>query len=533
MKLAYYFWSLLICLLPMLAIGGNSIFSPFNSSSAIGNDVSLPSSPCGSIESVVLWSGQTINAGSVNVSNDNSNLYVTYSTTGNWRLRKVHLYVGSCNAIPVNNAGNPTIGLFPFSQQFSPLTTSYTFTIPLSSITENCFCIAAHAELVKIGSNGSIVQQETGWGGNSLIGGKSWARKFKYCIQDCPETCDMSVEVENINPSSCTNGAGSVILSASGGVAPYSYTILNTTTGEIYSNTTGEFSNITAGSYLAFVHDVNLCQPDCQNLSFTIDLLPSSLDHTIDVFYGCTPSLGSSITLHPTGSAGPFLYSIGGSFGTSNQFTNISSGTYNTTVMDINGCTSFLEIVILPISPPILAVQSVQHATCSQQNGSIFLSASAGTPGYTFVLTKLFTNQQWSNTSGLFTNLPAGSYTAQIIDANGCVNPQSCSVINVKNLLKNCQPISVCKVDEDNNLIVYPNPASRKVTLYVEQELSSEVTVTVTDQNGKVVFNQLNTQMRTEFELDISGLISGVYYVDVYDIQSDKHLMTRLVVVPD
>jgi hypothetical protein len=69
--------------------------------------------------------------------------------------------------------------------------------------------------------------------------------------------------------------------------------------------------------------------------------------------------------------------------------------------------------------------------------------------------------------------------------------------------------------------------------LYVEQELSSEVTVTVTDQNGKVVFEQLNTQMRTEFELDISGLISGVYYVDVYDIQSDKHLMTRLVVVPD
>jgi len=532
MKLIYYYAYCVLCLLPFLALGNSSLGGSTHSYAASNNLLSLPYSPCGSLQSNVLWAGQNINAGSVTVSNDQTNLYVTYSTSGNWMLRKVHLYVGACNTIPTNNAGNPTIGLFPYSQQFSPFVSSYTFTIPLANLTDECFCVAAHAELVKIGASGGVIQAETGWAGNSLIGGNSWARKFKYCIQDCPETCDMNLEIQSLNPSFCTEGSGAVTLSASGGVAPYSYTIVNTTTGVIYANTTGIFNTIASGNYLAFVHDINLCQPDCHNTNFTIDLQPSSLYHTADVVSTCSSS-GNIVTLNSSGSVGPLLYSIGGTFGSNNQFVNVNPGTYNTTVLDANGCSSSLMVVVSPVSSPILSIQGVQHATCSQQNGSILLSASAGTPGYTFVLTNLLNNLQWSNSVGLFTNLSAGSYSAYVVDANGCKNEHSCSVIKVQNLLKNCQQTQVCKVDEQNNLIVYPNPASRKATLYVERELSSDVVVTITDQNGKVVYKQSNVNLISDFELDISNLVSGTYYVEVFDLQTEKYLMTRMVVVPD
>jgi hypothetical protein len=515
-----------------MASGSNDIGTSTHLYSASKTQLVPSSSPCGTVQSTVLWAGQNINAGSVSVSNDATNLYVTYSTSGSWMLRKVHLYVGSCNTIPTNNAGNPTVGLFPLSQQFSPFVSNYTFTIPLTSLTDECFCVAAHAELVKIGSTGGVIQAETGWAGNSLIGGNSWARKFKYCVQDCPETCEMNVEIESISPSLCANGSGSVVLSAYGGVAPYSFTIVNTTTGVIYSNQTGIFNGISAGNYLAFVHDINLCQPDCQNTGFSIDLQPSSLYHTVDVLGTCTGS-GSTISLNPSGSAGPFLYSIDGTFGSSNQFENVNPGTYNSVVLDAAGCSSSLMVVVSPVASPVLSIQSVQHATCSQQNGSILLSASSGVPDYTFVLKNLFTNQQWNNSSGLFTNLPSGSYAAYVVDANGCKNQHTSSVINVQNLLKNCHQVNVCKVDEQNNLIVYPNPASNKATLYVERELSDNLIITITDQNGKVVFDQTNIDLKEEFELDISRLLPGIYYVDVFDMKSDIHLMTRLVVIPD
>src|SRR5690348_16511548 len=61
-----------------------------------------------------LIAGQTINAGTVTVTNDAEYIYVTYATTGGWKITQTHLYVGDCALIPVNNPGNPLPGQFPF-----------------------------------------------------------------------------------------------------------------------------------------------------------------------------------------------------------------------------------------------------------------------------------------------------------------------------------------------------------------------------------------------------------------------------------
>jgi hypothetical protein len=65
------------------------------------------------VETAIL-AGQTTNVGTITVWNDENNVYVHYQTTGDYKLKKTHLFVGACSGIPVNNSGNPRIGQYPY-----------------------------------------------------------------------------------------------------------------------------------------------------------------------------------------------------------------------------------------------------------------------------------------------------------------------------------------------------------------------------------------------------------------------------------
>jgi len=485
--------------------------------------------PCGSIVEYALLAGQNHLAGNLQLWNDANNLYVTYNTTGGWFLKKVHLYVGQCDAIPTNNGGNPMIGQFPFAQQFSPLSSSHTFTIPLETLSA-CLCISAHAELALTDQNGNIVQCETGWAGDIPFGGKSWAKKINYCIQDCPVLCDVSVNIADVVPSVCSGSGGSAVINAQGGVAPYTFTVVNTTNSTIYSNNTGIFNHLPPGNYITLANDINQCQPDCHNASFVIEDQTSNLSHTAEVIYSCSES-SSVIEITAFGSSGPYLYSIGGSFSSNNQFTNVSPGTYNTSVVDANGCNSTYTVFVTPSTPPALSLQSLQHATCWQQNGTIIIQGSGGVPSYDYFLTNIFTNQTYTNSSGVFTNLPSGIYSAHLQDSNGCKNINGCSLIQLKNINKNCNHPPVCSVAEDNRIVVYPNPASTKVNVYFVEEISSDVTITITDQNGKVVYNTSDIRISSDFEIDVRDFVNGTYFVTIYEQETGVNFTTRLIIL--
>lgn len=132
---------------------------------------------------VTLLAGQTIDAGTVNVSNDASYIYVTYTATNGWVLSQTHLYVGNCDSIPVNNPGNPMPGQFPYTSTHNNVTT-YTYQIPISRIPlEGCGCIAAHAVVKKYNSSNQLIDTQTGWGNGVRINltGGNWGMKFDYC----------------------------------------------------------------------------------------------------------------------------------------------------------------------------------------------------------------------------------------------------------------------------------------------------------------------------------------------------------------
>ena len=132
---------------------------------------------------VTLIAGQTINAGTVNVTNDAVYIYVTYETANGYTLTQTHLYVGDCALVPVNNQGNPIPGHFPYSSTHTNIT-SFTYQVPISAISAGtCGCIAAHAVVVKLDPNGNIIEQQTGWGNGRRINPNAgnWGMKFDYC----------------------------------------------------------------------------------------------------------------------------------------------------------------------------------------------------------------------------------------------------------------------------------------------------------------------------------------------------------------
>lgn len=143
---------------------------------------------CGEAKSVDFLAGQNIVAGKITISNSVDKLYVTYETTGGWVIGKTHLYVGTLSGLPVNRAGNPVVGQFPYSNSFSPYVSTYTYEFDLASFSD-CFIVAAHAEVHLLNQSGGVVQSETAWSAGTRINTKgNWASYVSYCKQVC-QTC--------------------------------------------------------------------------------------------------------------------------------------------------------------------------------------------------------------------------------------------------------------------------------------------------------------------------------------------------------
>ncbi len=69
---------------------------------------------CGKKFTTTLYAGQHINVGTLTVSNNNTNLYVTFSVKEDWWLSETHLFVGREVDLPLTGSGNPKIGHFPY-----------------------------------------------------------------------------------------------------------------------------------------------------------------------------------------------------------------------------------------------------------------------------------------------------------------------------------------------------------------------------------------------------------------------------------
>jgi hypothetical protein len=130
-----------------------------------------------------LIGGQTIPAGNVTVSNDMENLYVTYKADFGWKIKEIHLYAGTLENVPLNNANVPVPGQFPIKESFNPAIEMVTYEIALKDLPE-CPYILAHAVVAKEGL------EETAWGKGALSFEDTFeCNRWGWIINFCPEKC--------------------------------------------------------------------------------------------------------------------------------------------------------------------------------------------------------------------------------------------------------------------------------------------------------------------------------------------------------
>ena len=154
--------------------------------------LALPVSAVAFTQTLDLVAGQNEVVGTVSVSNDNLNIYVTYTITDvEWAITETHVHVAtSIDDIPQTKSGNPKVGQFASSSEHDPGVTTVTNTIPLGGMTD-WVVIAAHAVVYKPGCD---PQEETAWAiserfcngfywASSIpFDGRSWAEYFEYFV---------------------------------------------------------------------------------------------------------------------------------------------------------------------------------------------------------------------------------------------------------------------------------------------------------------------------------------------------------------
>jgi gliding motility-associated-like protein len=296
----------------------------------------------------------------------------------------------------------------------------------------------------------------------------------------------------------CYNSSnGSIDLSVTGGIAPYTYS-WNT------SAITQDISALSAGIYTVTITDSINCFKTYSDTIVQPDTISSSL--LAQVYAG-----GYNITCNGASDGVVNASYVGGSIGftfawtgpssftsTAQNLSGVKAGTYCLVVTDTNNCSSTPTCISL--AQPATLVVTEQHPPidCSYLPSSIISFPSGGTPTYTY---------SWSNgetTQGI-TGLLSGNYSVIVTDANNCIATLSTAVtIYVPDSLK----ISL-------SAITFP-PANYNISNHGLSD--GTITTIVTGGTPSYVYNWTNLENTfSSSSQNLNNLPKGVYILRVTD----------------
>ncbi len=223
-----------------------------------------------------------------------------------------------------------------------------------------------------------------------------------------------------ISPPLLCNGdnIGFAIIYISGGTPSFDY-LWYDGGGTLIAQSLTFISGLSADNYSVTVIDNNNC-----TISDTFALIePAFLASAIDSFANtsCFGVCDGTASVLVTGGVTPYTYSW-----TNAQTASVDSlmcaGAHNVSIIDNNGCSTISSINIS--EPPLLLTTiDVIDVSCNGgSDGSICLTPSGGTPGYTY---------SWIASGGslsCLTGQAMGIYTVDISDLNGCIRTENIQI---------------------------------------------------------------------------------------------------------
>ncbi len=287
-------------------------------------------------------------------------------------------------------------------------------------------------------SNGNIVGSSTG---PSIQVDKAGTYRVTMMLPTgCPvESAPITVTTDPAQPQitaatttstvSCNGSNGTVNLSISGGVPPY--TIAWTRDGVPFGTSTQTLTGLAPGTYVANINDVNGCTRTSTS-AVVLAATPISITPAI-THVNCNGQRTGAINITPVSGNMPFTYQWSNGQTTQNLL-NVAAGDYTLTVTDATNCpTTYNYTITQPAAVSGSAVKvDDTDPNPAVGNGSITLTASGGTAPYTYAWTG---PGGFTSTSNSISNLRAGTYTVVITDALGCTaslsqvvyEPESCT----------------------------------------------------------------------------------------------------------
>lgn len=201
---------------------------------------------------------------------------------------------------------------------------------------------------------------------------------------------------------SCNGSAdGSVTINATGGIAPYSYSLNGGG-----SQSGNVFTGLTQGGHTATVQTAGCIVSIPATITEPAVLTASTSTTNVS----CFGSNNGSAVVNPAGGTPGYTatWNTAPPQPTLNA-TGLSSGTYTATVTDNNGCATTASVIITEPAPLSVTINP-SHVTCNGgANGSATATATGGTGPYTYT----WNTSPVQNTPAA-TGLSAGTYTVTI-----------------------------------------------------------------------------------------------------------------------
>ena len=297
--------------------------------------------------------------------------------------------------------------------------------------------------------------------------------------------------------STCGYINGSIIASASGGTAPYTYDI-----GDGWKYNTGNFPRVARGAYTLIVTDA---AGQTASVPLTVgNTYPKvSLKAASYKRVSQCDVADASVTLQASGGVPPYEYSMDGiNYQSSNVFSNFYPGVYDFFVRDANGCVGSFNAIDLGefanYNTCNATALGYPTAVCGNE-GEIDITGYGPNKPYTYSIDGV--NYQ---SVGAFSNLGAGIYTVRLKDATGALQ-----------------------------ILVVPIHQSCYIKItYISVDAAcgqNDGTLTVSASNGTAPYSYsidgINYQSSNEF----TGLAPGAYFITVRDANGFLNSMHAVV----
>ncbi|MEQ9187504.1 MAG: T9SS type A sorting domain-containing protein [Cryomorphaceae bacterium] len=288
----------------------------------------------------------------------------------------------------------------------------------------------------------------------------------------------LSLSMAQSDPTCFAYDDGQASVGVIGGVGPYAYAWSNATSSS-------SIDSLTAGIYSVTITDANGCTKIDNVLLVDPDSISVSILEVQSIT--CNGLDDGSLQSIASNGIGSISY-VWSNSDTGPVTLDLTSGTYEVTVTDANGCFESASYNITEPSVLVASIDSVLSPLCNNDsNGFVTASAMGGTGSHTFL---------WStgSSSAFIVNVDSGLYSVTVSDSNGCTDTAIVHVSDPDPLYAThiALPVS-CHGNEDGSLTTSVFNAVGSTSFLwsngqTEQSMDSltggSYYLTITDSNG-------------------------------------------------